>query len=297
MSGRTILPGTFDGVHLGHRFLIHKAKEVAGDTRITILTFNPHPLFLLGEIKSDFLLTTQNEKDELLLSAGVDEVTTLPFDNILRDMSPKDFWEEILLGKLGMRKIIVGEDFRFGKNREGDVDFLLQLGSLHAVEVFVIPPLKIGNKVVKSDEIRKLLKKGKVSKASKLLGRFYSLRGRVVRGMSLGRKLGFPTANLEIPKEKLKPMMGVYAVKVKVEDVFFRGICYLGKRPTLSASGETVCEVHIFNEDKDFLGLTMEVFLIEAIRKEKKFSSLEELSRQIERDIIEAQQLLSALNV
>ncbi len=292
MSGRTILPGTFDGVHLGHRFLLEKAKEVVGDTRITVLTFNPHPLFLLGKIKGDFLLTTQGEKEELLRSAGVDEVITLPFDDTLRNMSPDVFWKEILVDTLKMRKIIVGEDFRFGRNREGDRDVIAKLGSLYKVDVLVFPPFKIGGKIVKSEEIRKLLRKGMVKEASKLLGRLYSLRGKVVRGEGLGHKLGCPTANLEIPSEKLKPMKGVYAVKVKMRNSCFNGICYIGNRPTLSPERETVCEVHIFDIKGDLLGLTMEILFLEAIREEKKFPSLEELSRQIEKDILEAQRIL-----
>lgn len=297
MSGRTVLPGTFDGVHLGHRFLIEKAKQLAGDTKITILTFTPHPAFVFEGIKGDFLLTTQEEKETLLRSAGVEEIVTLSFDDALRNMSPEDFWREVLLAKLDARKIIVGEDFRFGRNREGDVKKLSQLGSLYGVEVLVFPHFMVGGRVVKSERIRKLVKEGKVSEARELLGRLYSLKGKVIKGQGLGRNLGCPTANLEIPPEKLRPMKGVYAVKVRVGEKSFDGICYIGDRPTISPLGETICEVHIFDEDSEFLGEAMEVLFVEFLREERRFSSLEELSRQIEKDIAEARKVLSTADV
>lgn len=292
MNGRTILPGTFDGVHLGHRFLINTAKEIKDDTRLTVLTFNPHPRFFLGQFKEDFLLTTQEEKEALLHSAGVDEVITLPFDDALRDMSPKEFFEGILLGKLGVKKIVVGNDFRFGKNREGNVDVLCRLSSLHNVEVFPCPPLEIRGKVVRSERIRKLLKEGKVEEAAALLGRFYYLKGKVVRGEGLGHQIGFPTANLETSPEKLLPGKGVYAVKVKLGEKYFAGICYLGNKPTLSLGSGTVCEVHVLDTSKDFLGETMEVLFVEKVREEKKFPSLKELAQQIEKDIAGARRIL-----
>lgn len=292
MSGRTILPGTFDGVHLGHRFLINKAKEIAGNTSITVLTFNPHPLFIVSGIKGDFLLTTYEEREELLSSAGVEEVIALSFDDFLRNKSPESFFKEILLEKLLAKKVVVGEDFRFGRNREGDVNLLLRLASLNNIDVSIVPQLRIGEKVVKSEEIRRLLKGGNVREAAILLGRPYSLKGRVIKGEGLGKKLGFPTANLDIPKEKLKPKSGVYAVRVRVNGSLFCGICYVGRRPTISSSGETVCEVHLFDENRDFLGFSMEVYFIDMVREEMKFPSLEKLSKQIQEDILKVKSVL-----
>ncbi|MGC9004376.1 MAG: bifunctional riboflavin kinase/FAD synthetase [bacterium] len=291
MNGRTVVPGIFDGVHLGHQFLLRKAKEIAGDTSLTVLTFHPHPHFLLSKEAGDFLLTTPEEKEELLKSQGVQEVITLNFNEEIRNMTPERFFGEVLVEKLKGKNIVVGEDFRFGKGREGDVEKLIGLGYLNDVKVFVYPPFKLGNEVVKSEKIRRLLKEGEVRKAREMLGRFYSLRGKVVKGEGLGRKIGYPTANLEIPKEKLLPAKGIYAVMAKIGGEFLPAVCYIGDSPTLK-KGALSCEVHIFWMDKDILGKGLEVCFVEKIREEKVFPSIEELVRQIEKDVEEAKRIL-----
>ncbi|MBC7329075.1 bifunctional riboflavin kinase/FAD synthetase [bacterium] len=293
MSGRTIVPGTFDGVHLGHLFLLEKAKEIACGA-VTVLTFHPHPLIFLGEKREDFLLTTPKEKEEFLKYAGVEEIITLPFDSKLREMTAEHFFREILIEMLSAKKIIVGEDFRFGRGREGDVEELLNLGELYDVEVFICPPFKINGEEVKSERIRNLLKMGEVKRAKEMLGRFYSLRGMVVKGKGLGRKIGYPTANLEVAREKLLPAKGIYAVKGKVRGEIHDAICYIGDSPTVSEGGKLSVEVHIFGMERELAGEELEVFFIERIREERKFPSLKELVEQIGEDIREAQRILAS---
>jgi len=294
MSGRTIVPGTFDGVHLGHLFLLDKAKKIAAGTLLTVLTFHPHPLIFLGEKREDFLLTTPEEKVELLKSAGVEEIITLTFDSELRDMTADRFFREILIEMLSAKKIVVGEDFRFGKGREGDVEKLLNLGKSYNVEVFICPFFRISGEEVKSERIRNLLKMGEVKRANEMLGRFYSLRGIVIRGKGLGRKIGYPTANLEVVKEKLLPAKGIYAVRGKIKGEIHDAICYIGDSPTVSEGSKLSVEVHIFGMDRELVGEELEVFFIERIREERQFPSLEELANQIEKDIKEAQRILFA---
>jgi riboflavin kinase/FMN adenylyltransferase len=293
MSGRTIVPGTFDGVHLGHLFLLDKAKEISGGA-VTVLTFHPHPLLFLGEKKEDFLLTTPKEKEELLKSAGVEEIITLPFDSELREMTADRFFREILVKKLMTRKIVVGDDFRFGRGKEGDVEKLVNLGKSYDVEVFICPPFKINGEEVKSERIRNLLKMGEVKRANEMLGRHYSLRGKVVRGKGLGRKIGYPTANLEVPREKLLPAKGIYAVRGKIKGEIHDAICYIGDSPTISQGSKLSVEVHIFGMERELVGEELEVFFIERIREERKFPSLEELVEQIGKDIREAQKILAS---
>lgn len=292
MNSRTILPGTFDGVHLGHRHLIQKAREIADGTTVSVLTFNPHPDIFMGRESRDYLLTTPDEREELLLSAGADEVITLGFDSELQRLSPQDFFKKILLEMYDMKKIVVGEDFRFGNRREGDVELLCSLSQVFGVEVFVVPSLKIGEEIVKSERIRMLLKMGEIRKANEMLGRLYSLRGKVIKGQGLGHRLGCPTANLYVHSQKLLPRNGVYAVKVKRVNCWFDGICYIGRRPTIAEGMDIHCEVHLFDITGDFLGETLEVSFVQSIRGERKFVSLEELSKQIQLDIEEARHIL-----
>jgi riboflavin kinase/FMN adenylyltransferase len=293
MNGRTILPGTFDGVHRGHLFLLDKARQIKNGTLISVLTFHPHPLIFFGLRREDFLLTTPEEKEEILKSAGVEEIITLKFDLELSEMTAERFFREILLEELGAKKIVVGEDFRFGKGREGDVRRLQELGKLYDVEVFVCPPFKIKGEEVKSERIRNLLKGGEVKRANEMLGRFYSVRGIVARGKGLGRKIGYPTANLEVVKEKLVPAKGIYAVRARLRESVHDAICYIGESPTVSEGGKLSLEVHIFGMEKEIVGEELEVFFLERIREERKFPSLEELVKQIGEDIKEAQQILA----
>jgi riboflavin kinase/FMN adenylyltransferase len=295
MRGRTIVPGTFDGVHLGHLFLLERAKKISEETLLTVLTFHPHPLIFLGEKREDFLLTTPEEKEELLKSAGVEEIITLTFNLELSRMTAERFFREILLEKLLAKKIVVGEDFRFGKGREGDGEKLLNLGKIYNVKVFIFPSFKLKGKAVKSESIRKLLKMGEVKRAKEMLGRFYSIRGIVVKGKGLGKKIGYPTANLEVVKEKLLPAKGIYAVRAKIKEDIHDAICYIGDSPTVSNEGRLSLEVHIFEMERELVGEELEIFFIERIREERKFPSLKELINQIEKDITEAQRILSSI--
>lgn len=293
MVNRTIVPGAFDGVHRGHRFLISKAREFAGDTKVCVLTFAPHPALLIKPQIGKFLLSTPEEKESLLLSAGAEEIIVLPFEEELRNTSPREFIEKILLGELGAKRVVVGEDFRFGRNKRGNPALLKSICERKGVETLVVPPFCFQGEVVKSEKIRKLIGRGEVGKANTLLGYFYSVKGKVTPGEGIGRSLGYPTANLESPSYKLLPSEGVYAVKVRVGKELREGICYVGRSPTLLMRKEVTCEVHIFDMEEDLVGSDLRVFFLERLRGDRKFPSVEALREQLARDIRQAKHILS----
>ncbi len=285
---RAISIGAFDGVHLGHKEVIERALNYARRVRgvkSAVLTFSPHPTrFFKGE--SFKLLTTEEEKEKILKSIGVDEVIKLTFNKNLADMPPELFFKKILLDELNVRFISIGFNFTFGKGGEGTPSLLVELAQRYGVAVEITPPKVIMGRIVSSTIIRKLVSEGKMGESALLLGRNYSLRGRVVRGDGMGKKLGFPTANLSIPPEKLLPPNGVYAAFVRVGDKGFLGAMNIGYRPTISGEGEKITvEVHLLDFSGDLYDRIIEVEILRRIRPEKKFLSLEELKEQIEKDI------------
>ncbi len=283
---RAIAIGAFDGVHLGHKEVIEKAIQFGRthNLKTTILTFSPHPeIFFKGE---EFkLLTTEEEREELLLSLGVDEIIKLPFNEELANMPPESFFKDILISKLNVKFISVGFNFTFGKEGKGTPALLKKLSNESKITVEIIPPKAVMGRIVSSTKIRELIKDGKIEEAAILLGRNYSIKGLISRGNGIGRKIGFPTINISVNPEKLLPPDGVYATIVNLDNKNFLGAMNIGKRPTIYDKGERRVEVYILDYEGDVYGKTVRIEITNRIRGEKKFSSLNELREQIERDI------------
>ena len=290
--------GNFDGVHIGHQALFHevieKAEEIDGTS--IAMTFDPHPLRVLNHNKTLSLITRSEHKLELISASGIDVLICIPFTHEFAAMSARAFVEQ-LVKRVGMKAIVTGNDYTFGRNREGNVDLLKSLGQEMGFEVLIsdwiqtslVKPVRIS-----STRIRELIAKGKVGAAKKLLGRFYQVRGTVVTGRNRGGKLlGFPTANLVL-QDELCPKAGVYAVTVECLDRQFMGVANIGYSPTFSDNIFTV-EVHILDFHNDIYGKNIRVNFIERIRDEIKFSGISELSEQIRKDIEYARGVLSQL--
>ncbi len=261
----------------------------------TAVTFNPHPReFFTGQPKS--LLTPPEEKVAQLKAMGVEQLVLLPFDRELANLSPQQFVEEILVRSLGATQVSVGQDFRFGRGRAGEAADLQQLAAPYGIAVTVVPLLFCQGERISSSNIRQALLAGDLSKANRLLGRPYSLTGEVVSGQQLGRTLGFPTANLQLPLEKFLPAKGVYAVRVTgagTADSPAAGVMNIGIRPTV-AGGQPTAEVHLLDWSADLYGKTLTVTLEHFLRPEQKFSSLDALKAQIHADCAAARSQLSA---
>jgi riboflavin kinase/FMN adenylyltransferase len=315
----TVALGNFDGIHRGHRQVVRPILKPAlipesppkingGDGAVvmasnkkevpysTVVTFRPHPVeFFTGQAKK--LLTPPEEKIALLESLGVEQVVFLRFDEGLAALTPVEFVEEILLRHLQARRISVGWDFRFGRKRSGTAKDLQAIAASYGIEVTVVPLYYCENgERIGSSSIRQFLLQGNVGRSNQLLGRPYSLIGRVIPGEKLGRTLGFPTANLELPPEKFLPRFGVYAVEVflpKLTDssTSLLGVMNIGCRPTVEGKAPTV-EVHLFDWSGDLYGQTLTVQLKEFLRPEQKFASLDELKAQIQEDCAVAKKLL-----
>lgn len=287
--------GNFDGVHKGHQALIQKVIEKAGEISGTslALTFEPHPLRALG-ISSPPLITRHDQKMELLEQTGIDVVACLPFDKDFAAIPAPDFIEDILVNKLGMKAIIIGPDYSFGKNRSGNIDLLKDEGERLGYETIVSPWINDthdGSKRISSTRIREIVMDGNVDQAMKYLGRHYQIRGKVVKGRQRGgRQLGFPTANIKLHDE-LCPKLGVYAVTVETVWGNHLGVANIGFSPTFGDQEFTI-EVHILGFDKDIYDTRIRVNMVARLRDEKKFSGIEELSDQIKNDIRVAKEIL-----
>jgi riboflavin kinase / FMN adenylyltransferase len=280
--------GTFDGVHQGHRKILQRVRELANDCHgeVVLLTFFPHPRMVLypGEHGVE-LLNTPDEKIDLLENAGVDHLIIHPFSATFSQVDPEQFIADILVKKLGTYKLVIGYDHRFGHNRQGSFDDLVKMASDFGFEVEKIPEKDVDDVAVSSTRIRELLNRGEIEDASRLLGGDYRITGMVTKGEQLGRKLGFPTANLIIPPYKLIPTDGVYICNVLIDGECYYGLLSIGRRPTVLDNGELSVEVFIINFDKNIYGKTISISIVHKIRSDKKFNSLEELTTQMHGDL------------
>jgi riboflavin kinase / FMN adenylyltransferase len=288
--------GTFDGVHVGHQKIIARLLEIAAETNgeVVLLTFFPHPRMVLFPDDNDLvLLNTLDEKIMLLRHYGVQHLLVHPFSMEFSRTSSTEFVRDILVNKIGTKKLVIGYDHHFGRNREGSFNDLLELSSLYDYEVEKIPEQDINEVAVSSTKIRKSLLSGDIKTATSFLGHEYSLAGKVVKGQQLGRTMGFPTANLEVPeKYKLIPGNGVYAVTVDLNGSPMKGVLSIGNRPTFD-NGERSIEVHIFNFDMDIYGQNLRIYFREFLRPDLKFDSAEALRMQMLQDKDEAIKQLS----
>lgn len=282
-----VTSGTFDGVHVGHQKILGRLKEVAtknkGET--VVITFWPHPRLVLHPEESTLkLLNTFEEKAALLKEEGIQHLVRIPFTKEFSNHSSEQFIHEVLVDTIGTQKLVIGYDHRFGHNREGSFEQLKQNGPKYGFEVEEIPRQDVDNVGVSSTRIRKALEEGDIETATHFLNRPYTLSGRVIVGDKLGRLLGFPTANIEIDtKYKLIPVDGIYAVTVSHEGILFKGMLYIGNRPTINGSKRNI-EVNIFDFAKDIYGDELTIHFHKLIRMDNKFQDLEGLKDQLHLD-------------
>lgn len=297
MTNTVVTIGNFDGVHLGHREIfrqvVGKARELAG--LATVVTFVPHPLKVLAPLQAPRLLNTYPEKERLIEASCIDLLVTLPFDEQLARMSARRFVEEILVGGLGVRHLIIGYDYAFGCNREGDAEFLRKQGRRHGFSVEVVGAVAKAGEAYSSTAARHRLAAGDVAGVVAILGRHFTLEGTVVEGLRRGSQLGFPTANLVSDKEIL-PRPGVYAVKVKHAGRLYDGVMNIGFNPTFGLERISL-EVHLLDFAGDLYRQQLRVYFIERLRDELVFSSAAALAQQIAVDIARARELLPRANI
>jgi riboflavin kinase/FMN adenylyltransferase len=281
-----VTTGTFDGVHLGHQRIIKRLKEIAAKEKgeTVLLTFHPHPRSVLFPESPLSLLTTPEEKIQLLEHAGIDHLVIIPFTKEFSQLSSEEFIRTILVKNIGTKKLVIGYDHHFGRNREGSFEHLKEFGPVYGFTVEEIPAKDVDSVNVSSTRIRKALASGNVRTANKYLGYQYFISGMVVKGKQLGRKLGYPTANIEVnDKSKLVPGDGIYAVRVTCNNELFGGMLSIGMNPTVDGTHRTI-EVNIFNFDKDIYGEQISIHFVNRIREEMKFDSLDALVKQMDSD-------------
>jgi riboflavin kinase/FMN adenylyltransferase len=287
--------GNFDGVHIGHQALfnqvIEKAESIDGTS--VVITFEPHPIRVIKSNKHFPLITLYEQKVELISASGVDTLICIPFTHEFATIPARTFVKEILYDQIGMKAIIVGQDYSFGRGREGDVLLLKEMAVKYGFEVIISGWIELEGHRISSTEIRHLVSEGRVEEAKKLLGRYYQVRGTVIRGRDRGgRLLGFPTANLTLSDE-LCPKGGVYAVTVEYNDTIYEGVANIGYSPTFD-NGVFSVEVHILDFHQDIYDRPIRVNFIRRLRGEKKFPGPEALSAQISLDIEKAREILSS---
>lgn len=287
LSKAVVTAGTFDGVHLGHQTILERLRKVAdsigGET--VLITFWPHPRLVLDPANATIeLLTTFEEKAELLASKGLDHLIKIPFTKDFSETSSVDFIKNILVDAIGTKRLVIGYDHRFGHNREGSFESLRENASAYGFEVEEIPRQDLENVGISSSRIRRTLSNGEIHISNQYLGWQFKLTGKVVKGNSLGRQLGFPTANIEKNfAYKLVPSEGAYAVLVDFEGVTYKGMLNIGRRPTISGQALTI-EVHIFDFSETIYDREIDIRFVRQIRREIKFPDLEALSNQLAKD-------------
>jgi riboflavin kinase / FMN adenylyltransferase len=290
-----VTSGTFDGVHVGHQKILSRLNEVAdkNNGESVVITFWPHPRFVLyPEENSLKLLNTFEEKAELLKEQGIAHLVRIPFTKEFSSFSSLNFITKILVNIIGTKKLVIGYDHRFGHNREGSFEELKINGPKYGFDVEEIPQQDVDHVAVSSTKIRKAIDEGDVTAATHLLGRPYSITGRVVKGDRLGRLIGFPTANIDIDTHyKLLPADGIYAVTVLHENQLLKGMLYIGYRPTIGGGTKSI-EVNIFDFDKEIYGESLTIKFLHMIRSDTKFNDLEDLKWQLQQDKKDALKLL-----
>lgn len=293
--GTVVTVGMFDGVHRGHWEVLQAVRRRAGQVGMpaVLVTFHPHPLRVVRPDRAPALLTTPLEKKEILAESALDYAVFLPFTHVLEAYSPERFVQEILVGRLRMKQLVIGYDHGFGHGRSGDPETLKEIGARVGFGVHVVEAFRTNGGAISSTGIRHALLAGRVEEAARGLARPYSLRGPVVRGDGRGQELGFPTANVQVgDPDKLLPKEGVYAVCATLRRGAFRGVLHLGPRPTFQGSPPSV-ELHLFDFDGDLYGETVRVDFCARIRDIHRFASRDELIAAIRADCAQAAALLA----
>jgi len=298
-SSRVLAIGNFDGVHLGHRALLERLVATARQHGLppAVMTFEPHPRELFAPEQAPARLTSLREKLALLEACGVEEVYLLHFSRRLAGLTATDFIDAVLVRGLAVRHLIIGDDFRFGKGRAGDFAMLQAAGQQQGFGVEAMHTIEIGGERVSSSAVRDALGVGELEHAGRLLGRPYSIAGRVVHGDKIGRRLGYPTANIQL-KRKRVALTGVFAAAVSgIDKRHLPGAASLGVRPTLGLGLRPVLEVHLFDFDQEIYGQHVTVHFLHKLRDEAKFDSFEALTAQIARDVAATQEYFSGRQI
>ncbi|MFO7984375.1 MAG: bifunctional riboflavin kinase/FAD synthetase [Desulfatiglandaceae bacterium] len=284
--------GNFDGVHKGHLALFDLVKERARaiQGQSVLITFDPHPIKVMKPGNGPPLITLTRQKLQLIQKENIDTIFCLPFTREFASISARDFVRDLLVDKIGIKEIVVGYDYSFGRNREGDIRLLQEMGNIHGFRVHEVKPVYVAGKLVSSTRIRQLIEEGNLAEAKLLLGRDYQISGTVVKGRDRGAKLlGYPTANLELIDE-LVPKLGVYAVEVFVGDEVYDAVTNIGYNPTFG-KGPFSVETHILHFDGNLVGKEIRISFVKKLRDEKTFGSIKDLAEQIARDIRKAEEL------
>jgi riboflavin kinase/FMN adenylyltransferase len=292
IADAVVTVGNFDGVHRGHREIFRRVRSVAAELggSSVVVTFVPHPLKVLAPERDFRLITTYTEKERLIGESGVDYLVTLPFTREFAAISAERFVRDILAGDIAMKRFIIGYDYAFGRNREGDVHLLRRLGAELGFGVDVLDQIGDGKTAFSSSTIRDRISRGDVRGVVPLLGRHFSVGGLVVHGFHRGRGIGFPTANIQV-EEELLPLPGVYAVKVEGDGWLRDGACNVGDNPTFHAAKVTV-EAHLLDFEGDLYGKRLRVHFIDRIRDEKEFQDIRALTEAIRGDVSRCRHVL-----
>jgi riboflavin kinase/FMN adenylyltransferase len=292
-KGCALTIGNFDGVHLGHRrviaALIEQAKEIGCEA--VVMVFEPQPQELFSPGTAPARLCRLRDKYTLLKNLGVDRLLCVNFNQKFASQSAKEFVEQLLVKRLAVKHLIIGDDFHFGQNRQGNFDMLCQAGKKFGFSVTDTASFKLADCRISSTEIRQALEQNRLADAEKMLGRPYSIIGRVFHGDKRGREIGFPTANVSL-KRKVSPITGVYAVQIKATDGHYYGVANIGSRPTVLGKIAQL-EVHIFDFNKNLYGQNIEVIILKKLRSEIKFESINALTAQIDTDTKQARIFLN----
>ncbi|MDQ1088746.1 MULTISPECIES: bifunctional riboflavin kinase/FAD synthetase [unclassified Siphonobacter] len=295
LPNAVVTSGTFDGVHLGHQKILNRLIESARQSNgeSVVITFWPHPRIVVSADSADLkLLNTLDEKIEYLQASGIDHLLVIPFNRDFSLLTSDEFIRKILIDTIGTKRLVIGYDHRFGRNREGGFDYLQAHSHEYGFEVEEIPRQDVEHLAVSSTRIRQSLLTGDVTTAAAFLGRSYTLSGTVVKGRQLGRQLGYPTANLELPESyKLVPADGVYAVRVKWKSNWYGGMLSIGTNPTVDGTIRTI-EVNIFDFDKEIYGEKLTLEFVIWLRGQIKYNGLEPLIAQIGQDKIDSLKFL-----
>ncbi len=289
VKASAVTVGTFDGIHLGHQKIIDGLKNLATKSNLhsVVVTFYPNPKIVVkpNVYKNLKILTTIDERIYALKKTGVEKLLIINFNESFALWSYEKFLKEILVEKLNVKELVIGYDHAFGKNREGNFSNLTALAGKYNFKLQKIRPIELDDKIISSSKIRELLLKGLTEEANCFLGRYYSLTGRVERGIGRGRTIGFPTANIEVVDEhKLIPANGVYAIDVYYNEKMYKGMVNIGIKPTFEKSKTVHIEANIFNFNKDIYNKKLTIFFKKRLRKERKFEKVDDLIEQLKLD-------------
>jgi riboflavin kinase/FMN adenylyltransferase len=279
--------GTFDGVHLGHQSILshlkNTAQKIGGET--VVFTFHPHPRIALNPDDHGLeLIQELDDRIKKLERLGIDHLILFPFTKEFSRLSATEFVRNILVNQLHIHTLTIGYNHHFGRNREGSIELLTELAPIYGFFVDEIPAFVESEKSVSSTKIREAISAGDVQQAQAFLGEVYHFSGTVVEGDKIGNKIGFPTANINVSKLQLIPKKGVFAVKVKFNGQIIEGMMNIGNRPTISENGERRVEIHLFDFSENIYGKDLVVYLIDRVREEKTFQSIEALTEQLKQD-------------